>query len=182
MLSGYWHGHIRNRLDRKTDNRRWCNVTAAMTAADFGDVADGYVSDEETSWWFGAFQLGISGYAIGLNVQRCNYHCTLRRWLKRIHWGSNLRLILMFITDKLCVLCKDAVDCQDCVASVIGEIWSWSLGDVLVTGKYRSIGGRTRPTATLFTIMFTWFGRGLNPSRLRTKNNDGFLQRTSQLT
>jgi len=47
VLSGYWHGHIRKRLDRKTDNQRCCNVMAAMAAADFGDVAGDYVSDED---------------------------------------------------------------------------------------------------------------------------------------
>ena len=57
VLSGYWHGHIRKRLDRKTDNRRRCNVMVAMAAADFGDVADDYVSDED--------ELVIWGLSVG---------------------------------------------------------------------------------------------------------------------
>lgn len=67
VLSGYWHGHIRKRLDRKTDNRRSCNVTAAMTAADFGDVADDYVSDED--------ELVIWGLSVG--------NLRLLDWMKR---------------------------------------------------------------------------------------------------
>jgi len=70
VLSGYWHGHIRKRLDHKTDNRRCCNVMAATTAADFGDVADDYVSDEDefVIWGLSAGNLRLLDWMQGTAV------------------------------------------------------------------------------------------------------------------
>jgi hypothetical protein len=44
----------------------------------------------------GAFQLGISGYSNGWNVERCNYRCTLRWWLQRIHWEFRVQISVWF--------------------------------------------------------------------------------------